>query len=1630
VGRENPFRAPAPPVRKNPFREEDGPPIDAAPEPAATYLRRQDNARANAHVGGGFKEAPEQEPAHIEAPTVDPETKVNILAKTGWAPMPRVFHQSDELTRPERLVGAPSKNKGREPTDDETKQALEWTRATEEAGLNQPGYRETPHGRRAEAALTEKFATKAFDELFPGMSPRDARLMSESIEVWEANAMIKETRKVAGKSDLDRARAVQVSLSLERLLGQGGHAANGVKTAAQAKILVKELAEFDAEFVERNRFSLFAQNTASDLGKILSFGMADPRDLASESRKRALAGEAETRGFIGKAVGAAVTLTPAITTIGGLGKLFTAGAQKFGLSAGRAGYLGNASAMGVFSVSQGGKFGEGFTFGALAPGVAHIVGKVLFRTPHLFRYQAGIAEGIGFLGAGGAVHGWKVDQGIIDLAIGMAIGAAKGKSALEVKIKRAHAKWEAAKTPEAREAASAEVRKIVEDAVAAEQAKTTKVETPTEVPPVRLEGKAEAAPEAATPGSPKAPKTPPVAEGEAGDLSFLTGTQLRVVEAKRAERGVEPLPEKDPVSTQARQDAAEATVSFEAAEPHRIVKRLLNESDPSISVKDDAILKVHAVNLEARLRDAHARGARAKGDKTELAEAAAEKEQVLLEMAEADMANAAVSRGWGQLGRQKQVLLRRDYSLTAMIQKRAAANGYKLSDAQVDRIVAQRTKLDRVEAAKARESELKAKEAHRELMGQMEALKAQVARGEAKATKATPADVKAPKWGAKNKMVTRKAADAADARLRAKWSKGLRQNLDPTDVKDFATRVAFHVEAGVRGLADATRVMVSEWGDKIKPHMKALYAEAQKLLQPDTVGKMKAAAEKGRPVLEMERHVSQLVYEIAERGVTKYEPMLKELHAELKKVDPQITMEETKTAFTQYGKSTPYAPDPYKAQADQWRIEVRETQKQASMERGEAPLATGKGRPKPGPRAREEKAKTHQMKKEGDFHTPAERAGVLQSAQAAIRSRLKNSMDAMWRQLRIGKRDARKEGRPDDAETAAVRVSHAEVKAHYDSGLGKPGMSAEARANVAVKAAQRSLDAIDARIKAYEKSGNPKDLLPGQKVSEPLSDARVDAIRTERDARQAVLNELQAIANPKRTKREIALKAKETRLLNKIFDVMTRRAQKDYAKRKKAEPVESERTKQLDAYAQRVMAEFNRDVIADHLKNRHIALKVADALIAQPLFLLKTFFAGLDQSYIGRQGVVQTALHPIRTLTKTIPTSFRVMKSEAPRRKAGQSQASELADRVFKRTSKEQAKAEARIKAMPLYKNMIDGGLEFAEHGQGARLSARSEDYQGRWGERIPGFGATQRSYNTGGNEAKAMEFNFLAKYGSGTSNAPTRAEARVFAHFINVTTGRPAPGKGKLSQAVAGLGSVMWAPRLAFSRFLFLAAEPVWGPRSTKAADWFGYKGTLKARGIIAFETARFYTAMAVIYRVLEELGAETPFTPGSTFGDPGSTNWLKFKIGDQTYDPAGGFGQAWTFIYRMWNDTKTTASGNKITLSDPDSHFGGATHGDVAGRYFRSKLNPVLGMLWNIKTGQDYRGRPATLGSELREIAPLAFKDVYTAYRNQGLDHKTALTMIALFGVGVNTWEQSPEKGGRRKKVKKKRKKKQRAR
>ena len=470
------------------------------------------------------------------------------------------------------------------------------------------------------------------------------------------------------------------------------------------------------------------------------------------------------------------------------------------------------------------------------------------------------------------------------------------------------------------------------------------------------------------------------------------------------------------------------------------------------------------------------------------------------------------------------------------------------------------------------------------------------------------------------------------------------------------------------------------------------------------------------------------------------------------------------------------------------------------------------------------------------------------------------------------------------------------------------------------------------------------------------------------------VNELKKTGDFKSTEDTLqtALATFKKRTQNRIDDYQKRLSEGDFAKRaRKPLKLDAEGEK-LRFEAEQAKADFLRGLEKDRRAKRTTGQKIIEGG-AEVLNTSRAILTSMDFSAVGRQGGFLSLSHPL--LAKN----------------AGKE--------MFKSFASEAAESRVMNEIANRPNSSFYRRAKLALTGIHGRLSQQEEAYMSQWAKNIPLVAGSERAYVTFLNLLRADVFDSMVA-SLGRSGSVTDAEAAVIANYVNVATGRG--DLGKATQAATTLATVFFAPRYVWSRFQLLTGQPL-----RKAGN------TWRTRKLIATEYARslgglglFYGTMGVALTAM--LGDPGKDKKWNIETDPRSSDFGKIRIGNSRIDPMMGLQQAAVLLARFspWNGGIKTRTG-EIQPIDGSTLF----------RFLETKVSPPLGFGINAyrllreklggKKAKNVVGEQITGWSLAEQISvPLSFRDVWRAMKEQGIPGGTALSLLNMLGVAVQTY------------------------
>lgn len=316
---------------------------------------------------------------------------------------------------------------------------------------------------------------------------------------------------------------------------------------------------------------------------------------------------------------------------------------------------------------------------------------------------------------------------------------------------------------------------------------------------------------------------------------------------------------------------------------------------------------------------------------------------------------------------------------------------------------------------------------------------------------------------------------------------------------------------------------------------------------------------------------------------------------------------------------------------------------------------------------------------------------------------------------------------------------------------------------------------------------------------------------------------------------------------------------------------------------------------------------------------------------------------------------------------------------------------QAAIIGHPDYPLAMDGKLGLTKLGD--KLNMREEAIQSSILDNTPGLGkltkAASRSFTGIINNVRFARFTNLldAARLNGEDVSKGSKVVRDIANTVNDFTGRGALGTGdKYSQSSPALNATFFSPRKLSATMNMFNPERYLNPDISPTARI----GALRQLSGSILATAAFL---------------ELAHMSGASVNlNPISTNFLKAKFGNTTFDMTGGNATYLRLIARVVTNKSISGSGK---LTELGKTYGSPTSFDEGISFLRGKLSPVASVVADLIARKDIVGQPVTVQSEAYDkLTPIIIQDYISMAQNDPKNVAAWLPALsAIFGVGMET-------------------------
>lgn len=318
------------------------------------------------------------------------------------------------------------------------------------------------------------------------------------------------------------------------------------------------------------------------------------------------------------------------------------------------------------------------------------------------------------------------------------------------------------------------------------------------------------------------------------------------------------------------------------------------------------------------------------------------------------------------------------------------------------------------------------------------------------------------------------------------------------------------------------------------------------------------------------------------------------------------------------------------------------------------------------------------------------------------------------------------------------------------------------------------------------------------------------------------------------------------------------------------------------------------------------------------------------------------------------------------------------------------ADLQADIITRPTYKQAKKAGLRLTD--LGTNLEKREEQFMSTLIDKVPFVKGSQRAYTGFLNKLRMDVFDDLLKKAevSGEDVSTGSKVIEDLAKVVNNFTG--GARVGKIEGAVPALNAAFFSPRKIVSTLNILNPKNYISKSISPTARKAAIRNLVGSASI-----------SASLIGLARMFGSDKPET------DPRSTNFGKIKVGDTTLDVSGGNASYAILLSRLLTGETKKQTGKIVPLSNK---IGGTSAIGLVGQSIRYKFSPNLSLLVDAINGANAIGEKKTLDQSILDRFKPMFLNSLTELLNSDTDGKFALSLGALFGGGLSTYEREPKK------------------
>jgi len=390
--------------------------------------------------------------------------------------------------------------------------------------------------------------------------------------------------------------------------------------------------------------------------------------------------------------------------------------------------------------------------------------------------------------------------------------------------------------------------------------------------------------------------------------------------------------------------------------------------------------------------------------------------------------------------------------------------------------------------------------------------------------------------------------------------------------------------------------------------------------------------------------LNQLAKNLIMDGVTTLDGVIDDIHDNVKDIFEGITKREIRDQLSGYGKVSEPNKEEVAATLREVKSQGRLVSALEDVESGKAPLKTGFQRGTPSDEVRRLQAKVQElMKQNGISSESMNPEKAWKTALDGIKTRLKNQIKDLEKQIATGEKTAKKTGVAYDEEAQALKEHRDALKATIESVEGKREISDEQRVKMAVSALEKS-------IAEYERRVSERDTAPKPKGTKTPETDEIKTLKSIRDNVKAEYEQMKQDMDPKKTPEERALATLKTRLRKREAELQEKLATGNFEKKQRRITQPDEEGMRLKANVNRLKNKVDVEMKKQDLANRPKYKKALDFVATLRRTMLLTGVKVLGK--LSAAAASRTIISPIEEITggvlSKIPGLSKIAK-QAPR---------------------------------------------------------------------------------------------------------------------------------------------------------------------------------------------------------------------------------------------------------------------------------------------------------------------------------------------------------------------------------------------